>query len=75
MLIWMVEIGRVDIVTEMSIMESHMSMPREGQLEAVLHVFSFLRKRCNSRMDFDPTYPAININDCKECKWKGFMGN
>ena len=47
-------------------------MPREGQLEAVLHVFAFLRQRYNSRMAFDPTYPIININDFKKCKWKDF---
>ena len=39
---WMVEIGRVDIITKVSMMASQMSMPREGHLEAVFHVFSFL---------------------------------
>ena len=34
----MVEIGRVDIITEVSMMASPMAMPREGHLEAVLHV-------------------------------------
>ena len=32
MLMWMVELGRVDIITEVSIMESHMAMSREGYL-------------------------------------------
>ena len=43
MLMWMVEIVRVDIIAEVSMMVSHMAMPREGHLEAVLHVFAFLR--------------------------------
>ena len=36
---WIVEISRVDILTEVSTMASHMAIPREGHLEAVLHVF------------------------------------
>ena len=72
---WMVEIGRVDIITEVSMMASHMSMPREGHLESVLRLFAFLRQKCNSRMVFDPTYPDIHMNYFKEYKWKGFMGN
>ena len=42
-------------------MVSQMAMPREVHLYAVLHVFSFLRQKYNSRMAFDPTYTAINI--------------
>ena len=37
---WMVELGRVDICTEVSMMSSHLSMPRRGHLEALLHVFA-----------------------------------
>ena len=36
-------------------------MPREVHLEAVLHVFAFLRQKYNSRMAFDPTYLAIDM--------------
>ena len=74
MLRWMVEIGRVAIITEVSMMASQMAMTREGHLEAVLHVFAFLRKKYNTRMAFEPTYPAINMNDFRKYKWKGFYG-
>ena len=74
MIRWMVEIGRVDIITEVSMMASCMAMPREGHLESVLHVFAFLRQNKNSRMAFDPTYPFIDMNDFQEYKWKYFMG-
>ncbi len=33
MLQWMVEIGRVDILTEVSLMSSYMAMPREGHYQ------------------------------------------
>ena len=34
---WMVELGHVDMITE---------MPREGHLNAALHVFSYLKSHC-----------------------------
>ena len=34
---WMVEIGRIDIATEVSILSSHLAYPREGHLDAALH--------------------------------------
>ena len=42
-----------------------MAMPREGHLEAVLHVFVFLHENYNSKMAFDPTYTAINLSGFK----------
>ena len=56
-------------------MESQMVIPREGHLEVVLHVFTFLRQKYNSRMSVDPTYPIIDMNALKECKWKYFYGD
>ena len=75
MLRWMVEIGRVDIITEVPIIVSQMAMPREGHLEAVLHVFAFLQQKYNPRMEFDPTYHVINMNNFKDCKCKDFYGD
>ena len=71
---WMVEIGRVEIITEVSVMVSYMDMPREGKLEAVLHVLAFLRQKYDSRMEFDPTYPVIDMNGFKDYKLKDFYG-
>ena len=56
-------------------MASHMAMPSEGHLEAVLHVFAFLCQNYNSRMAFDPTYPVIDMNYFKQCKWNVFYGD
>jgi hypothetical protein len=42
MLRWMVEIGRVDIITEVSKVASQMASPREGHLDALMHIFGFL---------------------------------
>ena len=75
MLQWMVEIGRVDILTEVSLMASHLAMPREGHLDAVLHIFGYLKIKYNSRMAFDPTVPYIDETSFQECDWNEFYGN
>ncbi len=75
MLQWMVEIGRVDILTEAPLMLSHMTMPREGHLDAVLHIFGHLQIVYNSRITFDPTVPYCNKSTFQECNWKEFYGN
>ena len=75
MLRWMVEIGRVDIITEVSMVASHMAMPREGHLDAVLHIFGYLKIKYNSRMCFDPTVPYCDEKAFKECDWKEFYGD
>ena len=37
---WIVELGRVDINVEASMLSSHMEMPREGHMQELLHVFA-----------------------------------
>ena len=60
---WMVELGRVDICTEVSIMSSLLDLPREGHLEAVLHMFAYLKKNHNSEMVFDPSELDTDMSD------------
>ena len=72
---WMVELGRIDINTEVSMLASQLALPREGHLEAVLHIFGYLKSKYNSRLAFDPTYPEIDMNDFKVCDWREFYGD
>ena len=74
MLQWMVEIGQVDIITEISKMASQMASPREGHLDALMHIFGFLRINHNLRMAYNPLYPTIHMNVFKPNNWKSFMG-
>ena len=71
----MVKISWVDIITKLLLMASQMAMPREGHLDAVLHIFCFLRRKYNSRMAFDPTVPFVDESEFKECNWKEFYGD
>ena len=51
---WIVELGRVDIDVEVSMMSSHLALPREGHLEELYHIFAYLKARPNAEMVFDP---------------------
>jgi hypothetical protein len=55
---WIVEIGRLDITCELSMLALQMAQPREGHLVAVLRIFAYLNAHHNSRLAFDPTYPC-----------------
>jgi len=47
---WIVKIGRVDIITEVSNLASHMVMPRKGYSGALSDVSCYLKRRHNSRL-------------------------
>jgi len=58
---WIVELGCIDILMEVSMLSAHNVLPREGHLEAIYHIFSYLKSHENSRLVFDPAY--LNIDD------------
>ena len=69
---WAIEIGRVDILLETSLMSSYLAMPREGHLEQVLHIFGYLKCHKKMRLLFDPAYPKINEKWFKRYDWQDF---
>ena len=71
---WMVELGRVDIITEVSELASQLANPREGHLEAVFRIYSYLKYKRNSLMVFDPSYPNINEENFPKRDWNNFYG-
>jgi hypothetical protein len=72
---WAVELGRIDITTETSMLASQMAQPREGHFVAVLRIFSYLKKHHNSRIAFDPTYPEIDHQKFPRNDWRRFYDN
>ena len=72
---WMVELGRIDAITEISMLASHLALPREGHLEALLRVMGYMKAKHNARMIFDPTYPEIDYGDFKSHDWTNFYGD
>jgi hypothetical protein len=71
----MVELGRIDIETEVSMLSSYLAYPRKGHLENALHVMGYLRLKHNSQLIFDPTYPDINQTAFPSFEWMEFYGD
>ena len=69
---WMCDIGQTDIATEVLLLLLHLVYPREGHLDAALHVISYLKLKYNSRLIFDPTYPIIDEFIFQHHDWKEF---
>jgi hypothetical protein len=57
---WIVELGRVDICCEVSMLSSHLALPRQGHLLQLYHIFAYLKKYHNTEMVFDPSDPVID---------------
>lgn len=57
---WIVELGRVDICLEVSMLLSYLASPRTGHLRQALQIFAYLKKYHNAVMVFDPSDPVID---------------
>ena len=69
---WIVELGRVDIETEVSLLASHVALPRKGHLQTVLHIYAYMKNRHNSRLALDPSYPRIDMRNFHQADWAHF---
>ena len=72
---WIVELRRIDIATEVSLLASHVALPRKGHLQTVLHIDAYLKKRHNSRLALDPSYPEIDMRAFNQADWTEFYGD
>ena len=69
---WAIEIGRVDILLETSLMSTYLAMPREGHLEQVLHIVGYLKRHKKLKIMFDSSVPSIDERWFKEYDWFDF---
>ena len=72
---WAVELGRIDIYSEVSVLSQHQCMPREGHLDAIYRIFWYLKKVEASRIIFDPSKMDIDerlFNTASVDEWKDF---
>jgi hypothetical protein len=69
---WAVELGRLDILPEVSLMSTYLATPREGHLEQVFHIFGYLKKIPKRRISFDPDYPEIDESRFRRCDGTDF---
>ena len=71
----MVKLGRIDICCEVSMMSSHLELPREGHLDQVFHIFAYLKNYRNYALVFDRSYPDVNIETLTKHDWKKLYGD
>jgi hypothetical protein len=72
---WMVELCRIDIVTEVSLLSSQLAYPCKGHLETALHMMSYLSHKHNTQLIFDPTYPKISMGQLSQFDWTKFYSD
>ena len=72
MLRWAVELRRVDILLEMALMSTHLSLPRRGHLEQLYHIFGYSKAHPKCNMFFDPQHPKVGEQSFKEYDWYDF---
>jgi hypothetical protein len=66
---WIVELGRVDLDVEVSMMSLHLALPREGHMKEIYHIFGYRKAHSNTEMVFDPTPPVIDMNLFEQQDW------
>lgn len=67
---WLVELGRIDIAAEVSMMSSYNAMPRVGHFHAVLHIFAYLENNVDWQLAMDCDYK--NWNELPKQNWHEF---
>jgi hypothetical protein len=70
-----VEIGRIDIMCEVSMLSSFLAMPCEGHLAAVFHILGYLKSHHKSRLVFDDSYSVIDNSFNNDADWTDFYGD
>ena len=70
MLRWGVELGRIDYSYELSLLSSHLAMPREGHMEAVYGIFGYLaQEKSNTTLVFDALVPKVSMDSFPDAEW------
>ena len=63
MLRWGTELGRVDILHEVSILSQFQASPREGHLDQLLRIVAYIRDKPKVTIYMDPSFPNIDYSD------------
>ena len=57
---WSTEIGRVDILLEVSLLSSYQESPRIGHMEQLLHIYAFIKAKPKLTLYFHPQIPPVD---------------
>ena len=69
---WAIELGRVDILLEMSLLSHHLALPREGHLEQALHNMGYLKSHKKFQIMFDSSNPILSESLFTDYDWFDF---
>jgi hypothetical protein len=74
---WAVEIGRINIYLEVSLLSQYQANPRLGHLEAIYHIFSYSTSHLDmGRLAYDSRRPDIDERIFHpQADWKEFNGD
>ena len=74
---WAVELGRIDIFLEVSLLSQYQASPREGHLEALYHIFAYLKNHQDmGRIAYDSTTPDVDESAfVHNADWTDFYGD
>ena len=69
---WAVELGRIDIHVQVAMLSSYTVQPCIGHLDAVFHIFAYLKAHDHSKIIFDPSLPNIDERRFVKYSWADF---
>ena len=75
---WAVELGRVDIYLEVSLLSQYLANPRQGHLEAAYHIVAYLKKHPKMKLVFDPKDVDLDEScfaQVQMSEWREFYGD
>ncbi len=72
---WAIELGRIDIPTEVAMLSQYQASPREGHLEALYWIVNYLSRFPMQRLILNHTQPNIDESVFTNGDWSDFYGN
>lgn len=69
---WAVELGRINIMVNVSLLSSYTMQPRQGHLDQVFHVFGYLKRNKRSSIIFDEQRVAWDEAEFPTYDWTDF---
>ena len=69
---WAVEIGRLDILLETSLLSTFLASPRCGHLQQAYRMFGYLKLYPKRKLAFDPQHPTISERMFMRHDWADF---
>jgi hypothetical protein len=69
---WAVELGRIDIMVDVSLLSSYSMQPRMGHLDQVFHIFGYLKRNKRATIIFDEQRVNWDEASFEQHNWSDF---